>query len=177
MTGRVISPVTHISYLKQNFILTNTPTRDNIGTYISVLLREKCRYLVCTCVVTNNVIDVNLFTKFGITVVNLSFPVGSFPTDDVIDKWLSLLREIGESKNQTNSVAVNCLSGLGRAPVLIAIAMIESHCPYMDAISMIRKKRPGAFNRKQILFLETYKQRLSHNYKSSVDINSSCVIL
>lgn len=40
--------------------------------------------------------------------------------------------------NQLPCIAVHCVAGLGRAPVLVAIALIESGLKYEDAVEMIR---------------------------------------
>ena len=39
------------------------------------------------------------------------------------------------------------MTGLGRAPVLVAVALIELGMKYEDAVEMIRMKRRGAINR------------------------------
>lgn len=63
------------------------------------------------------------------------------------------------------TVAVHCVAGLGRAPVLVAIALIELGMAPLDAIEYIREKRRGAFNRPQITFLDSYKRKpAAHNY-------------
>ncbi|XP_010766434.1 protein tyrosine phosphatase type IVA 2-like [Notothenia coriiceps] len=47
-----------------------------------------------------------------------------------------------------------------RAPVLVALALIECGMEYEDAVHFIRLKRRGAFNSKQLLYLESYKPKL-----------------
>ena len=44
-----------------------------------------------------------------------------------------------------------------RAPVLVALALIESGMKYEDAVDFIRKRRRGAINSKQLEYLEKYK--------------------
>lgn len=52
------------------------------------------------------------------------------------------------------------MAGLGRAPVLVAIAMIEQGMEPLDAVQAIRAKRRGAINARQLHYLEhTYKRR------------------
>jgi protein tyrosine phosphatase type 4A len=55
-------------------------------------------------------------------------------------------------------VSVHCVAGLGRAPVLVAIALIE-FCGMepVDAVVYIRERRRGAINLKQFQYLEAYK--------------------
>jgi protein tyrosine phosphatase type 4A len=68
------------------------------------------------------------------------------------------------------TIAVHCVAGLGRAPVLVAIALIEyAHFDPVDAVSFIRKIRRGSINEKQLQYLEQY----SRQQKSGC----SCVIL
>lgn len=76
------------------------------------------------------------------------------------DKYIA-----GEHNDPT--IAIHCVAGLGRAPALVAIALIESGMESLDAVTYIRRYRRGAFNSKQIAFLDSYK-RGQYNKKSSV---------
>ena len=46
-----------------------------------------------------------------------------------------------------------------RAPVLVAIALIEAGMDPLDAVHLIRGCRRGAINTKQLSFLESYRRR------------------
>lgn len=71
------------------------------------------------------------------------------------------------------TIAVHCVAGLGRAPVLVAIALIEfAKMEPVDAATFIRKHRRGAINNIQLDWLERYKRR----YKSSAG-NGCCVVM
>uniref|UniRef100_A0A9J7Z5U8 Protein tyrosine phosphatase type IVA 3 n=2 Tax=Cyprinus carpio TaxID=7962 RepID=A0A9J7Z5U8_CYPCA len=99
------------------------------------------------------------------------FDDGAPPPTKIVDDWLSLLKN-KFCEEPGCCVAVHCVAGLGRAPVLVALALIESGMKYEDAIQLIRQKRRGAINSKQLTYLEKYrpKQRLRfkdpHNHKS-----------
>jgi protein tyrosine phosphatase type 4A len=54
-------------------------------------------------------------------------------------------------------IAVHCVAGLGRAPMLVAVALMEAGFDAEDAVEHIRKARRGAINTRQFQFLLDYK--------------------
>ena len=52
-------------------------------------------------------------------------------------------------------IGVNSIS----RKILVAIALIELGMKYEDAVDLIRKKRRGAINSRQLEFLAKYKRR------------------
>jgi protein tyrosine phosphatase type 4A len=78
----------------------------------------------------------------------------------MISQWLQVVNQakLQAARQETDhvTVAVHCVAGLGRAPVLVAIALIELGMAPLDAIAYIREKRRGAFNKPQIMFLDSY---------------------
>ena len=76
--------------------------------------------------------------------------------------------------SNTACIAVHCVAGLGRAPVMVAIALIEfANMDPVEAVSFIRASRRGAINEKQLLYLERYKKQYK---KGGADAGCSCVI-
>nr|CAI5820326.1 unnamed protein product [Callosobruchus analis]CAI5821064.1 unnamed protein product [Callosobruchus analis] len=75
--------------------------------------------------------------------------------------FFEIVRKQYES-NPDSCIAVHCVSGLGRAPVMIATALIELGIPY----------RRGAINAKQLDFLSKYKPR----HRLADGKKKSCVI-
>ena len=77
---------------------------------------------------------------------------------------LSEERVVAHSK-----IAIHCLAGLGRyvthislnhhfrAPTMVAIALMEHGATPEEAVKLIRKERPGAFNFIQTNFVLNYK--------------------
>ena len=68
---------------------------------------------------------------------------------------------------------MHCVAGLGRAPLLVALALIHKGCPKIDAIDLIRQKRPGALNMIQANYLIQYKVKLDKS-RGGNDDNASC---
>ena len=54
-----------------------------------------------------------------------------------MQSWLELLKERLQ-ENSDAVVAIHCVAGLGRAPVLVALALIEYGMKYEDAVDYIR---------------------------------------
>ncbi|KAH9511053.1 protein-tyrosine phosphatase 4A family member PRL-1 isoform X2 [Dermatophagoides farinae] len=80
--------------------------------------------------------------------------------------------------SQLPCIAVHCVAGLGRAPVLVAIALIEAGLKYIDAVEMIRAARRGAINAKQLDYLSEYKPKkvLMFTNRSSSKRKYCCII-
>ena len=59
------------------------------------------------------------------------------------------------------------MAGLGRAPLLCAIALVNRGCEPIEAIELIRKNRKGALNIIQTNFILEYKPRKAGNKDSN----------
>ena len=64
------------------------------------------------------------------------FEDGASPPQEVISRWLDLVESQSDS-----CIAVHCVAGLGRAPVLVAIALIEYGMDPVAAVTFIRQRR------------------------------------
>ena len=107
--------------------------------------------------------------KSGVAVHDMPFPDGDPPPDAVIASWLSLCKEVFAKGNPSRKcIAVHCVAGLGRAPVLVAIALIEHGLEPLEAVTQIRAKRRGAINAKQLQYLEHQYKRRSKGGKCAV---------
>jgi len=156
MTGKIIRPApAEIEYRNMRFLITDQPQDVTMEKYIKVLVEHRVSHLVCA---TDQIYDTEDLAKAGVSVSELSFPDGSPPTQEIVEKWLGLVHRefLGD---QSTCVGVHCVTGLGRAPVLVALALIELGMKYEDAVDLIREKRRGAINTKQLDFLAKYKRR------------------
>ena len=50
------------------------------------------------------------------------------------------------------------MAGLGRAPLLVAIALVKKGCDPENAIDLIRQNRKGAFNLRQAEYVNNMKK-------------------
>ncbi len=71
-------------------------------------------------------------------VTDLSFPDGSPPSQEIVDKWLSLLKTEFMA-NPDTCIGVHCVTGLGRAPVLVGVSLIELGMKYEDAVDLVKR--------------------------------------
>uniref|UniRef100_A0A7M4F464 Protein tyrosine phosphatase type IVA 3 n=1 Tax=Crocodylus porosus TaxID=8502 RepID=A0A7M4F464_CROPO len=104
------------------------------------------------------------------------FDDGAPPPSKIVDDWLNLLKT-KFCEDPGCCVAVHCVAGLGRAPVLVALALIESGMKYEDAIQFIRQKRRGAINSKQLTYLEKYRPKQRLRFKDPHNHKNKCCIM
>lgn len=72
------------------------------------------------------------------------FDDGTLPSDDIINKFLEIVNNTffnKENAAKKPAIAVHCRAGLGRAPTLVVIALIEKGMSNMDAINVVKKNR------------------------------------
>ena len=64
---------------------------------------------------------------------------GSPPSQEIVDRWLNVVKN-EFTENPDTCVGVHCVTGLGRAPVLVAIALMELGMKYDEAVDAIRNR-------------------------------------
>lgn len=142
-----------IEYKKMRFMIMDRPTNANISHYIEELKQRDVHEVVRVCEPTYNVEPLR---KEGIKVLDWAFDDGAAPPKTIVEDWLNLIK-IRFHDKLGSCIAVHCVAGLGRAPVLVAIALIEAGMKYEDAVTFIRRQRRGAINTTQLAYLEKYK--------------------
>ncbi|CAG0893331.1 unnamed protein product [Cyprideis torosa] len=144
-----------ITYKTAKFLITDRPTDQKIQEYIAELQKHGVKEVVRVCEPTYGT---GAIEEKGIRVHDLMFSDGSTPPTEILSEWFSLLSNTYKA-HPGSCVAVHCVAGLGRAPVLVAVALIELGMKYEDAVELIRGKRRGAINAKQLAYLQHYKPR------------------
>ena len=104
----------------------------------------------------------------------MHFSDGASPPPEIIEAWTDLVYATFDPNSKTKpdgtnkTIAVHCVAGLGRAPVLVAIALIEFGMDAMSAVTFIREKRRGAINAVQLTYLESYQPTKRKGGKCSI---------
>lgn len=201
-SGRLGSPGSPPSYFKPapseislgplRFLITDRPNDMSMPNYIEQLRAHNVRLVVRVCEPTYNTKPLQ---DAGINVVDMEFSDGSPPPAEIREKWLGLVKETfgGATATATGKasaasgkeassgkgacIAVHCVAGLGRAPVMVALALMEAGQKYESAVEAIRERRRGAINQKQLSYLEKYKPALELKKLLSSKADKDCAIM
>uniref|UniRef100_A0A452G0G9 Uncharacterized protein n=1 Tax=Capra hircus TaxID=9925 RepID=A0A452G0G9_CAPHI len=150
-----------VTYRSMRFLITHNLTNATLSKFIEELKKYGVTTIVRVCEATYNT---TLVEKEGIRVLDWPFDDGAPPSNQIF------------REDPGCCIAVHCVAGLGRAPVLVALALIEGGMKYEDAVQFIRQKRRGAFNSKQLLYLEKYHPKMRLRSKDSSGHRNNCCI-
>jgi len=154
-----------VEHKGQRFLIIDAPTDINLEAYLKEFAAHHVVELVRACECGYSA---DRIVKSGVGVHDMPFADGDPPPDAVITGWLALCaKTFAKGNPEKRAIAVHCVAGLGRAPVLVAISLIEAGMEPLDAVAAIRAKRRGAINARQLSYLE-------HSYKRR---GGSCVVM
>uniref|UniRef100_A0A7S2MQ22 Tyrosine specific protein phosphatases domain-containing protein n=1 Tax=Helicotheca tamesis TaxID=374047 RepID=A0A7S2MQ22_9STRA len=193
------SKPTPISVPPLHFLIMDAPRQQNLHLYIKECRKHHVTDIVRVCDPTYLGGELQ---SAGIQLHEMPYDDGHSPPKELLERWLRLVDErFFHQKHNANgtgspaatsaeesadgtvtpapstppnpTIAVHCVAGLGRAPVLVAIALIE-FVPMdpVEAVRLIRRYRRGAINEKQLNYLESYQRW----YKRPGAGNSCCVV-
>ncbi|KAI0562223.1 Protein-tyrosine-phosphatase [Gracilaria domingensis] len=167
-------------------LISSSPSDGSLDEYAKLLRSYNVAHVVRACEPTYSADNLE---ALGFHVHEMPFADGEAPSDEVITRWLCLLDKVCDlsklarksdtsfspislvSEFDTSSssesvanepidtIAVHCAAGLGRAPVLAAIALVEAGMSPFEAVGSIRASRRGAMNGRQMAFVESYTRR------------------
>lgn len=159
-----------IEFKNMRFLITDRPTDSTIDKYIKELKKHNAHDVVRVCDPTYSTTKLQ---QEGIRVLDWAYDDGTAPPGDIVDQWFKLIKDRFQ-EDPSCCIAVHCVAGLGRAPVLVALALMELGMKYEDAVELIRQKRRGAINQKQLQFLERYRPKSRLKMKNG---NKSCSVM
>lgn len=174
-TRSIVSPLTRpgpseISHKYMKFLITDRPTDATLRAFAEELKKRNVKDVVRVCEPTY---QTDSLSKDGICVHEMQFDDGSPPPPEIVEQWFELLRTRFR-EDPSVCVAVHCVAGLGRAPVLVALALIELGMEYEEAVEKIRLQRRGAINSKQLEYLGHYRPKSRLRLKSNQ--NQKCCV-
>ncbi|KAF9358429.1 Protein tyrosine phosphatase type IVA 1 [Mortierella sp. AD094] len=157
------------------FLILDCPTDSTLPFYLAELKRNDVTDVVRCCEPTYSAATLQ---AENISVHDWPFRDGAVPPANIIKSWLQLVdsrivRRLHRQQNhrsgspsaseeedeaQAPTIAVHCVAGLGRAPILVAIALVELGMANLDTIEFIRRRRRGCFNSNQIQYIDGYKR-------------------
>eukprot|EP01132_Coremiostelium_polycephalum_P001188 gene1188-1501_t len=146
------NPASLVESATHRFLIFDAPNDENLPLYIN---KSSILINIRACDPTYSTEPLQ---NLGIHVYDMPFPDGGSPPDVVVNNWLKILGE-SYTKDNKSTIGVHCVAGLGRAPVLVAIALIESGMNPLQAVEYIRERRRGSINIKQIQYLKNYKSK------------------
>ncbi|EHB08750.1 Protein tyrosine phosphatase type IVA 1 [Heterocephalus glaber] len=149
-----------VTYKSMRFLITRNPTNATLNKFIEELKKYGVTTTVRVCEATY---DTTLVEKEGIHGFDWPFDDGAPPSNQIVDDWLNLVK-----------IKFREEPGLGRAPVLVALALIEGGMKYEDAVQFIRQKQCRAFNSKQLLYPEKYCPKMWLRFKDSNGHRNNC---
>lgn len=155
----MVNKPSFVEHGKFKFMIMDAPTDSNIASYIEALEKKSCKWVVRACEPTY---DVKAMERRGIKVMDIPFADGDSPPEKELKNFLALVKSWFDDPMQKDCyIAVHCVAGLGRAPVLVTLALIESGMTFQDAVALVRRKRRGAINQKQLKYVESYKANMA----------------
>mmetsp|Transcript_7337 Transcript_7337/g.10962 ORF Transcript_7337/g.10962 Transcript_7337/m.10962 type:complete len:246 (-) Transcript_7337:265-1002(-) len=158
--GLLPSRQTLVEYNGYRFLITDSPSDVELPSYRETLKNYNVKHVVRVCEPSY---DAGELIASDFKVHDWYFEDGGMPNATIVNSWLKLVDFTFDSKregyNAKETIAVHCKAGLGRAPVLVALALIELGMEPINAIGLIRIKRRGAINGQQLQELVRYQKR------------------
>lgn len=150
---QLASKPSYVEHKNMRFLIMDRPTEVNLPTYLRELKKVGVTDIVRVC--HEQTYSAAEVSKQAILMHEIPFDDGKSPPPEVIQEWLKVVKGM---RDNSGCVAIHCVAGLGRAPSLVAVALIEAGMSAADAVAFIRKERRGAINKRQIDFLREYEK-------------------
>lgn len=115
-----LAPV-EIAYTNMRFLIAHSPTNASLNKFLQELKKNKVTTMVRVCEPTYNT---TILEEEGIQVLDWPFRDGGPPSSQIVEKWLTFVKQKFHD-DPGSCIAVHCATGLGRGPVLVALALIE----------------------------------------------------
>ncbi|KAF8936432.1 dual specificity protein phosphatase CDC14B [Dissophora ornata] len=166
--ARLLNRPALIEYKHMRFLVSDAPSDSNLALYISEFEQHQVKDVVRVCDPTYGTAPLE---QLGVKVYDWPFGDGEGPPPSITSDWLDLVqRRFGKDQEKTpdGAIVAHCVAGLGRAPLLVAIALIEAGMTPEESIAYVRERRRGAFNSKQSKYVMEYKRKKARKGKCTI---------
>jgi len=150
-----LTPHCYIQKGHFRFLITGTPNDDNLLLYMNLYREYNVSTVVRLC---EAVYDVIPLIQSNVLVLEMPFADGEVAPQSVIDDWLHIVDNVFKKKEK-ECICVHCYTGIGRAPFLVSLALIEGDMEAVDALHYLRSKIEGAITDMQSEYVERYRPR------------------
>lgn len=144
-----------IKGLDCRFLIMDHPRESNMPLVLKECQKYQVIQMVRVCEEQAESYPPDRMTELGISHADLPFPDGKPPPDEVLEQWFKIVDEGFREKHCC--IAVHCVAGLGRAPLMVAVALMYFGLSSQEAVALIRSRRDGCINQRQLAWLKTYK--------------------
>lgn len=135
---------------KINYLVTQSPSDANINNYVTLLKQFNIKKIIRTC---GSKYKLDILKENQIELFDIFIEDGFFPVDSQIDELILILNQLEEG----STIAIHCVAGLGRAPTMVALALIIlDNMKSEDAIKYIRSIIRGSFSSRQLHIIFSY---------------------
>eukprot|EP00039_Didymoeca_costata_P031918 m.36390 g.36390 ORF g.36390 m.36390 type:complete len:172 (+) comp9102_c0_seq1:285-800(+) len=138
-------------------LVTAKPRPEEVQEFLALLKKYGVKHLVR---VTSATYSTKEIEAAGIRVHTWPYNNGDGPDESIAMKFLNLSKRFIKSGDE-GFLAVHCDSGLGRGPVMAAMALIANGVDADEAIERIRESRKGAINKRQEQYLKDFQKKFA----------------
>ena len=127
---------TLIEVKDMRFLIMDAPRQANLHVYIKEMRKHHVTSVARFCERTYQAAELN---TAGIEVHEMEYKDGTSPSSELIEKWLTIVDNTfyKGSNDGKSCIAVHCVAGLGRAPVLVAVSLIDAGLEPLEAVQKI----------------------------------------
>ena len=135
--------------MEENYIIYNNhkiyfgSSPNNLNIFLDKLKKYNINMIVRLCEPSYH-IECNNIQIHDLPITSCT------PSKDVIRQWNDILDSIN------GNIYIHCESGLGRAPTMIAIALLQKNVEPHNTIQILRKINKKLFNNNQLKFIFNY---------------------
>ncbi|KAJ3239229.1 hypothetical protein HDU81_006334 [Chytriomyces hyalinus] len=150
-------------------LITDCPPSQELleEVYLPVLAENRVQVLIRLCEPTY---ATAVLEAAGVRVIDtMAFTDGTSPPQPVLADYRALIDTLVAASPDTKpTIAVHCVSGIGRAPIFAIIPLVDAGVERIEAVEFVRMRRRGAFNKSQLEWIMDERNGLVRRKKPNL---------